>query len=69
MRAQEHKLDHWEQWFDRLEQTIARLALLMGDANMDRAEERNLPGDLPRGRPTPDLFLNSIRFLSMMEDF
>jgi len=41
----------------------------MGDANMDRAEERNLPRDLPQGRPTLDLFLNSIRFLSMMEDF
>jgi len=35
---------------NRLEQTITDLTQLMGDANMNHKEERNLLGDLPRGR-------------------
>lgn len=32
---------------DRLEQAIVDLTRLMGNANKNREEERNLPGDLP----------------------
>jgi len=42
-----------EQRFDCLEQTITDLAQLMGFANKDREEERNLPRNLPPNRPNP----------------
>jgi hypothetical protein len=42
-----------EQRFDCLEQTITDLAQLMGFANKDREEERNLPRNLPPDRPNP----------------
>lgn len=42
-----------EQIFGRLEQIIEDLALLMGNANKDCEEKRNLPEDLCRGKPNP----------------
>jgi hypothetical protein len=36
-----------------LEQTIADLALLMVNRNMDSEKKRSFPGDLPRDRPNP----------------
>lgn len=41
----------------------------MENANKDHEEERNLPRDLPWGGLNLDLSLNSMRFLSIMEDF
>ena len=67
--TREQKLDRLKQRFDRLEQTMADLAWLMSNANRDFEEGMNLHGDLPQGRPTPDLFLNLMRSHSIMRDF
>ena len=67
--TREQKLDCLKQRFDRLEQTMIDLAWLMSNANRDCEEGMNLPGDLPQGRPTPDLFLNLMRSHSIMRDF
>jgi hypothetical protein len=56
-----------EQTLDRLEQTIIDLDWLMDNANKNHEEEKNLPRDSPRGGP--NLFLNLMRFRSMMRDF
>jgi hypothetical protein len=43
---------------------------MMGGTNRDHEkEERNLPRDLPQGRPNSEPFLNFMRFHSMMGDF
>lgn len=67
--TREQKLDRLKQRFDRLEQTMADLAWLMSNTNRDCEEGINLPGDLPQGRLTPDLFLNLMRSHSIMGDF
>ena len=56
-----------EQTLDRLEQTIIDLDWLMDNANKNHEEKKNLPRDSPRGGP--NLFLNLMRFRSMMRDF
>jgi hypothetical protein len=41
----------------------------MENANKDREEERNFPGDLPWGMLNTNIFLNSMRFLFIMKYF
>jgi hypothetical protein len=54
---------------DCLEQAIASLTRLIGNTNRDHELERKLLGDLPHSSQTPNLFLNLMRFHSMMRNF
>jgi len=56
-----------EQTLDRLEQTIIDLDWLIDNTNKNHEKEKNLPRDSPQGGP--NLFLNLMRFHSMMGDF
>jgi len=54
---------------DCLEQAIASLTRLIGSTNRDHELERKLLRNLPQGSQTPNLFLNLMRFHSMMRNF
>jgi hypothetical protein len=53
VQVQEQKLDCLEQTITIMSNSMVNLICLMRGTNRDREEERNMLGDLTRGKPIP----------------